>query len=254
MTTWGLSKDLFSPAVAVVGIFTIAAVKVSYVMLDFMELRAGTDPGTCRLPGLASGRGGDDPGLLVRYLTEPPITYERIGSKQLQCLSALYPQPNQCAELGDAFLAHASKRRAKCALSGEACIARVREDGDEATRCPHAEPQRDWVRFVQPKGASRRTGVAMGLYAAERGSRVIRAMWTRALSVAMITPLFPLVPSAPRLLEPPRPQRLCAPPPLLRWQPLRPDRVARAWSPSRVHRPDCALWWPRCRLPRRRRW
>ena len=29
----------------------------------------------------------------------------------------------------------------------------------------------------------------MGLYAAERGSRVIRAMWTRALSVAMITPL-----------------------------------------------------------------
>jgi heme/copper-type cytochrome/quinol oxidase subunit 4 len=38
-TTWGLSKDLFSPAVAVVGIFLIAAVKVSYVMLDFMELR-----------------------------------------------------------------------------------------------------------------------------------------------------------------------------------------------------------------------
>jgi heme/copper-type cytochrome/quinol oxidase subunit 4 len=39
MTTWGLSKNLFSPAVAVVGIFLIAAVKVSYVMLDFMELR-----------------------------------------------------------------------------------------------------------------------------------------------------------------------------------------------------------------------
>jgi hypothetical protein len=38
-TTWGLSKDLFSTAVAVVGIFLIAAVKVSYVMLDFMELR-----------------------------------------------------------------------------------------------------------------------------------------------------------------------------------------------------------------------
>jgi hypothetical protein len=38
-TTWGLSKDLFSPAVSVVGIFLIAAVKVSYVMLDFMELR-----------------------------------------------------------------------------------------------------------------------------------------------------------------------------------------------------------------------
>ena len=40
VTTWGLSKALFSPAVAVIGIFTIAAVKVSYVMLDFMELRS----------------------------------------------------------------------------------------------------------------------------------------------------------------------------------------------------------------------
>ena len=39
VTTWGLSKALFSPAVAVVGIFVIAAVKVRYVMLDFMELR-----------------------------------------------------------------------------------------------------------------------------------------------------------------------------------------------------------------------
>jgi caa(3)-type oxidase subunit IV len=39
VTTWGLSKDLFSPAIAVVGIFAIAAIKVSYVMLDFMELR-----------------------------------------------------------------------------------------------------------------------------------------------------------------------------------------------------------------------
>ena len=39
VTTWGLSKDLFSPAVAVVGIFVIAAIKVRYVMLDFMELR-----------------------------------------------------------------------------------------------------------------------------------------------------------------------------------------------------------------------
>lgn len=39
VTTWGLSKDLVSPAVAVVGIFLIAAIKVRYVMLDFMELR-----------------------------------------------------------------------------------------------------------------------------------------------------------------------------------------------------------------------
>jgi cytochrome c oxidase subunit IV len=39
VTTWGLSKDLFSPVVAVVGTFLIAAVKVRYVILDFMELR-----------------------------------------------------------------------------------------------------------------------------------------------------------------------------------------------------------------------
>ena len=38
-TTWMLGKDLFSPAVAVVGIFVIAGLKVRYVMLDFMELR-----------------------------------------------------------------------------------------------------------------------------------------------------------------------------------------------------------------------
>lgn len=39
MSTWGLSKDAFSPAVAVVGIFLLAGLKVRYVMLDFMELR-----------------------------------------------------------------------------------------------------------------------------------------------------------------------------------------------------------------------
>ena len=39
VTTWGLSKDVFSPAVAVVGTFLIAGLKVRYVMLDFMELR-----------------------------------------------------------------------------------------------------------------------------------------------------------------------------------------------------------------------
>jgi heme/copper-type cytochrome/quinol oxidase subunit 4 len=43
-TTWGLSKGLFPPAVAVVGIFLIAAVKVRYVMLDFMELRQAPLP------------------------------------------------------------------------------------------------------------------------------------------------------------------------------------------------------------------
>ncbi len=44
VTTWGLSKDLFSPAVAVVGIFLIAALKVRFVMLDFMELRRAPIP------------------------------------------------------------------------------------------------------------------------------------------------------------------------------------------------------------------
>jgi heme/copper-type cytochrome/quinol oxidase subunit 4 len=44
VTTWGLSKDVFSPAVAVVGIFVIAAVKVRFVMLDFMELRTAPIP------------------------------------------------------------------------------------------------------------------------------------------------------------------------------------------------------------------
>jgi heme/copper-type cytochrome/quinol oxidase subunit 4 len=44
VTTWGLSKNLFTPAVAVVGIFLIAAMKVRYVILDFMELRNAPIP------------------------------------------------------------------------------------------------------------------------------------------------------------------------------------------------------------------
>jgi caa(3)-type oxidase subunit IV len=44
VTTWGLSKDLVSPTVAVVGTFFIAAVKVRYVILDFMELRDAPIP------------------------------------------------------------------------------------------------------------------------------------------------------------------------------------------------------------------
>jgi Prokaryotic Cytochrome C oxidase subunit IV len=44
VTTWGLSKDLFIPTVGVVGIFSITAIKVSYVMLDFMELRYAPIP------------------------------------------------------------------------------------------------------------------------------------------------------------------------------------------------------------------
>ena len=39
VTTWGLSKDAFSPVVTVVGTVVIAALKVRYVILDFMELR-----------------------------------------------------------------------------------------------------------------------------------------------------------------------------------------------------------------------
>lgn len=38
-STWLLSQDGISPTIAVVGIFLIAAVKVRFVMLDFMELR-----------------------------------------------------------------------------------------------------------------------------------------------------------------------------------------------------------------------
>jgi hypothetical protein len=44
VTTWGLSKDLVSPTVAVVGTFLIVALKVRYVMLDFMELRNAPIP------------------------------------------------------------------------------------------------------------------------------------------------------------------------------------------------------------------
>jgi heme/copper-type cytochrome/quinol oxidase subunit 4 len=44
ISTWLLSKDAFSPTVAVVGIFLIAAVKVRFVLLDFMELRYAPMP------------------------------------------------------------------------------------------------------------------------------------------------------------------------------------------------------------------
>jgi heme/copper-type cytochrome/quinol oxidase subunit 4 len=44
VTTWGLSNDALSPGVAVGGIFLIAAVKVRFVMLDFMELRYAPSP------------------------------------------------------------------------------------------------------------------------------------------------------------------------------------------------------------------
>lgn len=43
-STWLLSKGAVSPAVAVVGIFLIAGVKVRFVMLDFMELRHAPVP------------------------------------------------------------------------------------------------------------------------------------------------------------------------------------------------------------------
>lgn len=44
VSTWVLSKDLFSPSIAVIGIFLIAALKVRFVMLDFMELRTAPTP------------------------------------------------------------------------------------------------------------------------------------------------------------------------------------------------------------------
>lgn len=40
VSTWMFSKDVFSPAVAMLGTFLIAGLKVRFVMLDFMELRA----------------------------------------------------------------------------------------------------------------------------------------------------------------------------------------------------------------------
>jgi heme/copper-type cytochrome/quinol oxidase subunit 4 len=39
VSTWGLSKELLSAEVATTGILALAAVKVRWVMLDFMELR-----------------------------------------------------------------------------------------------------------------------------------------------------------------------------------------------------------------------
>lgn len=39
ITTWGLSKDDFNPAVATPVIFLIAAFKVRLVLIHFMELR-----------------------------------------------------------------------------------------------------------------------------------------------------------------------------------------------------------------------
>ncbi|WP_273735240.1 cytochrome C oxidase subunit IV family protein [Mycolicibacterium septicum] len=44
ITTWGLAKGMFGPAVAVTGILLIAALKVRLVMLDFMELRDAPVP------------------------------------------------------------------------------------------------------------------------------------------------------------------------------------------------------------------
>lgn len=44
VTTWVLSKDALSPEVAVVATFGIAALKVRYVMLDFMGLRHAPTP------------------------------------------------------------------------------------------------------------------------------------------------------------------------------------------------------------------
>jgi len=39
ISTWLLSKDAVSPRIGVLGIFLLAAIKIRFVMLDFMELR-----------------------------------------------------------------------------------------------------------------------------------------------------------------------------------------------------------------------
>jgi heme/copper-type cytochrome/quinol oxidase subunit 4 len=44
VSTWVLAQGLVSPAVGVVGVFVIAAVKARFVMLDFMELRGAPVP------------------------------------------------------------------------------------------------------------------------------------------------------------------------------------------------------------------
>jgi len=44
VSTWGLSKVAFSPVVAAVSIFLIAAFKVRLVLLHFMELKSAPLP------------------------------------------------------------------------------------------------------------------------------------------------------------------------------------------------------------------
>lgn len=44
ITTWGLSKDGVAPLAAAVGIVVLAALKVRYVILDFMEIRNAPIP------------------------------------------------------------------------------------------------------------------------------------------------------------------------------------------------------------------
>jgi len=44
VSTWVFSRATFRPPVAVVGTFLIAALKVRFVMLDFMELRHAPVP------------------------------------------------------------------------------------------------------------------------------------------------------------------------------------------------------------------
>ena len=66
LTTWVLSKNLVSPAVAVTGTFLIAAMKVRFVMLDFMGCGCpGSGPDG--LPGVDRRRDRPDPGLLVPH-------------------------------------------------------------------------------------------------------------------------------------------------------------------------------------------
>lgn len=50
-TTWGLSKELLTPAAAVTGTFLIVAIKGRYVVLDFMELRRAALPARAFLQG-----------------------------------------------------------------------------------------------------------------------------------------------------------------------------------------------------------
>jgi hypothetical protein len=68
----------------------------------------------------------------------------------------------------DTVVSLAPKRRAKCALQGEACDGYGGEDGIEGNETPCAEPQRDSLQSRAAQGVSGKARRRMWLDAAER--------------------------------------------------------------------------------------